>query len=375
MHLEKINKLILSPKEVKRFKQNKFALLGIYTIVLLILIAIFGVIISPDKSKDANTQNLAIKLNSPGFETNIIELGKLDTINFFSKNFQGHTSSLENIAIEDSFYYIHPFLYYKRIKSPFWSEMHYSEITNHKDTLNIKSNVFSHIKIKRFYLGTDGLGRDILSRLILGTRISLIVGFIAVIISLIIGTFMGALAGYYGGKMDKFIMWIINVFWAIPTILLAMALLLSIPSKSSTQFLIVFLAVGLTMWVDTARMVRGQFLQIKEMDFIEATRAFGFSDLRIIIKHIFPNTYTTLIVITSSNFATAILMESGLSYLGIGVQPPTPSWGSMMKEYYGLLGTDLSYLALFPGICIMIAVLAFYALGNGLRDAFDIKGQ
>lgn len=367
--------MILSQKEIQRFKKNKFALCGIIVILFLIIISIFGYVIAPDNTQDANAQNVSIKLKPPGFHTYILELGDNTSSHSLKSAFLGVSNSVETISIQDSFYFKSPFLHYKKLKSPFWSEIHYKDIFQKEVKQDIEQRVLSHIHSKTFYLGTDGLGRDVLSRLILGARISLIVGLIAVIISLIIGTFMGALAGYYGGEIDQFIMWIINVFWAIPTILLAMALLIGIPSESSTQFLIVFLAVGLTMWVDTARMVRGQFLQIKEMPFIEATRAFGFSDFRIIVKHIFPNTLTTLIVITSSNFATAILMESGLSYLGLGVQPPTPSWGSMMKEYYGFLGTDLSYLALFPGFCIMIAVLAFYALGNGLRDAFDIKGQ
>jgi peptide/nickel transport system permease protein len=128
------------------------------------------------------------------------------------------------------------------------------------------------------------------------------------------------------------------------------------------------------MWVDTARLIRGLFLQFKERQFVEATRVLGFSDSRIIFRHILPNTLPSLIVMTASNFASAILMESGLSYLGLGVQPPAPSWGSMLREYYSYLGTDVSYLAIFPGLAITLAVFSFYALGNGLRDAWDIKG-
>lgn len=225
-----------------------------------------------------------------------------------------------------------------------------------------------------FYLGADSLGRDVLSRLIHGARISLQVGFIAVIISLLIGVFVGSIAGYYGGWRDQVVLYWLNVFWAIPTVLLAMVLLISYKGTNEHQIYIVFLAVGLTMWVDTARLIRGLFLQFKERQFVEATRALGFSDSRIIFRHILPNTLPSLIVMTASNFASAILMESGLSYLGLGVQPPAPSWGSMLREYYSYLGTDVSYLAIFPGLAITLAVFSFYALGNGLRDAWDIKG-
>ena len=212
-----------------------------------------------------------------------------------------------------------------------------------------------------------------LSRLIIGTRISLLVGMVAVIISLVVGSIAGMLAGYYGGWVDKIILWLIQLFWAIPTVLLAMAILMGFRDSNSLQIIAVFLAVGLTMWVETARLVRGLFLQLKEMPYIEAGRAMGYSDSRLILRHIFPNTFSTLLIITASNFASAILIESGLSYLGLGIQPPNPSWGSMLREYYSFLGTDVSYLALFPGICIMVTVLAFYILGNGLRDALDVK--
>lgn len=224
-----------------------------------------------------------------------------------------------------------------------------------------------------FYLGADGLGRDVLSRLIIGTKISMQVGFIAVFISLLIGVFTGSAAGYYGGWADKIILWLMNVFWSIPTILLAMVLLMSSKLESRNQLWLIFLAVGLTMWVDTARLIRGLFLQLREKEFVEASKALGYSDARIIWRHILPNTFPTLIVITLSNFASAILMESGLSYLGLGVQPPAPSWGAMLREYYSYLGTDVSYLAFFPGMTISLTVLAFYAVGNGLRDGMDVK--
>ncbi len=137
----------------------------------------------------------------------------------------------------------------------------------------------------------------------------------------------------------------------------------------------IFIAVGLTMWVDTARIVRGQFIALRELEFVSAARSLGFSDARIIFKHILPNILGPIIVVACANFANAILVESGLSYIGLGIQPPAPSWGSMLNEYKDFIDTNKAYLALFPGLAIMMLVLAFNLLGNGLRDALDVKGQ
>jgi peptide/nickel transport system permease protein len=223
--------------------------------------------------------------------------------------------------------------------------------------------------LKHFWLGTDRFGRDYLSELIIGARVSLSVGFISVFISLLIGVSLGAIAGYFRGWADNFIMWIINVVWSIPTLLLVIAITFAL-GKGFWQ---VFLAVGLTMWVDVARMVRGQVLSLREKEFVEAGRALGYSDSRIIVKHILPNVMAAVIVISAANFASAILLEAGLSFLGLGVQPPVPSWGSMIKENYGYIILDFAYLAVLPGIAIMLLVLAFMLMGNSLRDALDVK--
>ena len=218
-------------------------------------------------------------------------------------------------------------------------------------------------------MGTDKFGRDILSRIIVGTRVSLSVGLIALIISLTIGVLLGALAGYYKGWVDNIIMWLINVIWSIPTLLLVFAITLLL-GKGFWQ---VFIAVGLTMWVNVARLVRGQVMQVKEMEYIQAARALGFSNARIIIKHILPNIFGPVMVIAASNFASAIIIEAGLGFLGIGVQPPQPSWGLMIKENYNFIITNNPLPAIEPGIAIMLLVLAFNLLGNGLRDAFSVK--
>ena len=364
-----------SSKEYKRFKKNKLAVLGLGVIFMFFVVCLFGYMLIPENTKDANSQRIDIKLKNPGFSMNYIALESSNT-HSFSEYFFGTENPENSIWLSDSFYVSSDLFFYQN-KFHVWKSVPLSKILT-KDEINnhqaLEKIVVSKIKKRTFWLGTDSLGRDVYSRLILGARISLSVGFIAVIISLLIGVVLGMLSGYYGGWIDRAIIWIINVFWSIPTVLLSMALLVAFPSESKHQYIIVFVAVGLTMWVDTARLIRGQFMQIKQKSFVEATQSLGFSDFRIIFKHILPNTFTTLVVITSSNFATAILLESGLSYLGLGVQPPTPSWGSMMREYFAYIGSDLSYLSIFPGMCISLAVFAFNAFGNGLRDAFDIKG-
>ena len=229
--------------------------------------------------------------------------------------------------------------------------------------------VSSNISRKTFLLGTDRYGRDVHSQLILGTRVSLSVGFISVAISLLIGIFLGAIAGYFGGRIDALISWFINVVWAVPTLLLVIAVTFAL-GKGFWQ---VFVAVGLTMWVEVARVVRGQFMSLREKEFVEAARALGYRNFRIIFRHILPNAMAPVIVISAANFASAILLEAGLSFLGIGVQPPMPSWGSMIKENYAYIILDYAYLAILPGIAIMIMVLAFMLIGNGLRDALDVR--
>jgi peptide/nickel transport system permease protein len=226
-----------------------------------------------------------------------------------------------------------------------------------------------HIINRRFFLGTDRFGRDFYSRLLLGTRVSLSVGFISVSISLLIGLILGSVAGYFRGRTDDIIMWFINVVWSIPTLLLVIAITLAL-GKGFWQ---VFVAVGLTMWVEVARVVRGQVLGIREKEFIQAAKSLGYSSVRILFRHVLPNVITPVIIISAANFASAILMEAGLSFLGIGVQPPIPSWGTMIKDHYGFIIVNKAYLAFLPGLAIMLMVLSFTMVGNGLRDALDVR--
>ena len=224
---------------------------------------------------------------------------------------------------------------------------------------------------RRYWLGTDKAGRDELSRLLLGTRISLGIGLVAVLISLALGVSVGAVAGYFGGWLDSLLLGLMTVVWSIPGIMLVIGISLALDSKAVW---VSFLAVGLTMWVDVARVVRGQVLGLRSATFIEAGRVLGLPTGRLIFGHLLPNLRGPLIVLATSNFAAAILLEAGLSFLGLGVQPPAPSWGLMVKEGYDLLGTTAGlWLTLLPGLAISLLVLSFNVVGNGLRDAFDPK--
>ena len=218
-----------------------------------------------------------------------------------------------------------------------------------------------------FYLGTDTFGRDILSRLVLGSQISLSIGLLAMLLSLTIGIIVGLIAGYYGGRIDSFLTWLITVFWSVPTLLIALGLSVFL-GKGYFQVLI---ATGLSSWVEVARVVRGQSMQLKNREFILSSKITGFGNFHIMFRHILPNLTGTLTVLATTNFAAAILLEAGLGFLGLGVSPPTPSWGIMVKENLGFLVLDQAYLAIIPGMAIMILVMSFNLMAMGLRDVLD----
>lgn len=376
---------------------------GLFFIVISVIIAALGYLVMPDSTPQANNMVLQMSLKTPGSKFTLLYIRKsnpVDTVNVFQKLWSG----------QPDYYTIEPITSYRFQKDsviiggyigaedkperkaynifelvsgqkPIYKGATVAIYTQGKwQTYPMSAALYKRftdviqseqIVKKTYLLGTDIYGRDLLSRLILGTRVSLSVGLMAVIISLIIGIAVGAAAGYYGGKIDAALSWLMNILWSLPALLLVIALSFAL-GKGLWQ---IFIAVGLSMWVEVARLVRGQVMALKQVEFIEAARAMGFNNYRIITKHILPNITGPILVLASSNFASAILLEAGLSFLGFGAQPPMPTWGSMIREHYGYIIMDLAYLAVAPGLAIMLMVYAFNLVTVGLRDAFDIKSQ
>ncbi len=356
----------LTYKALRKFKKNFWGVFSFWLIVSIGLVSVFAYVIAPDDSQNANQMHLSIHSKRPGFEVQMLHIpsNEPSNQNVLSRWFFGE--KLTEVEIPISEYHVEND---NLVYSEYASDGLQGEIKTVSLDVFPDGDYQSYITHKTFLFGTDKYGRDLLSRILVGSRISFSIGFVAVFISLLIGIIMGSLAGYYGGKVDAVIMWIINVTWSIPTLLLVIAITLAL-DKGFWQ---VFIAVGLTMWVEVARVVRGQIISAKEMQYVTAARALGFNDFRIITNHILPNILAPIIVISAANFAAAILIESGLSFLGIGAQPPMASWGAMIKDHYNYIILGKPYLALIPGLCIMLLVMAFMLMGNALRDALDVK--
>ncbi|MBJ6142013.1 ABC transporter permease [Hymenobacter sp. BT559] len=328
----------------QRLWANRPAVAGLGFIIVCAVVALLGYWILPDPSPDANNGLVQLQKQPPGFTATLRQVpdpSALPPGNLLQVWLHGRPPQVKDALGASS--------------APQATGSQQQTIT------------------RTYWLGTDKAGRDELSRLLLGTRISLGIGLVAVLISLALGVVVGALAGYFGGWLDSVLLGLMTVVWSIPGIMLVIAISLALDSKGVW---VSFVAVGLTMWVDVARVVRGQVLGLRSATFIEAGRVLGLPTSRLIFAHLLPNLRGPLIVLATSNFAAAILLEAGLSFLGLGVQPPAPSWGLMVKEGYDLLGTQAGlWLTLLPGLAISLLVLSFNLLGNGLRDAFDPKTQ
>jgi peptide/nickel transport system permease protein len=386
----------------KRFTNNKLSIAGSVIILITIVISLLGYLITPDQTPFANSQTLSLAAKPPLFKVKMLSIRKNQLIKeqsflhtmLYGKEAECIAIPIDSFKFENDKIVVYEYtgdsteVFENRFsivdvvyaldanKKIIVDSLGYLSFTDMEKGLirvhpnDIKTNITTNfIKETRFFLGTDKFGRDLLSRLLIGARVSLSVGFISVFISILIGISLGLLAGYYRGKTEAVVMWLVNVVWSVPTLLMV----LSISLVLGKGFWQVFIAVGLTMWVEVTRVVRGQVLTIREKEYIEAARALGFNDFRILFRHILPNVIGPVIIISAANFASAILMEAGLSFLGIGVQTPIPSWGSMIKDHYGYIILNQAYLAILPGLAIMLIVLAFNFLGNGLRDGFDTK--
>ena len=372
-------------------------------ILLLVLAGMLGYLITPDHTPYANEQFPELAAKPPGFSITMLLIEKNELhlsrsmpfrmlagqknsfvkIPVYSYRIEGdnvvyeeytgdspNDGAVKQLSLVDALYALPPG---DSLPSEMNGTYRFSDIRGEKQEITKDELVARFQKEgvteQRFLLGTDRFGRDLLSQLIIGSRVSLSVGLISVLISLLAGIFLGALAGYFRGWVDQLIVWFINVIWSVPTLLLVIAITFAL-GKGFWQ---VFVAVGLTMWVEVARVVRGQIMSVREKEYVEAARAMGLGNRRIIFRHILPNVMSPVIVISAANFASAILIEAGLSFLGIGVQPPVPSWGGMIREHYGYIILDASYLAIIPGTAIMLTVLAFMVFGNSLRDALDVR--
>ncbi len=388
----------------KRLRKNKLAMGFLIFVLIVSLVAIFGYLIVPDSTPYANNQHIEIAAKKPGFTIDLIKIKKnikeqqqsvfrkmffgekndYDEIPLYSWSFSGshllmeaYTGDQPNDGEIKKFHIVDIVYAVPDTTKIIFANGIYTmeDIGGNKIQISesdLKEKIQkSHIVKRKFILGTDRYGRDMLSQLVIGARVSLSVGFIAVFISLVIGILLGSLAGFFRGWVDNLIVWFINVVWSIPSLLLVIAITFAL-GKGFWQ---VFIAVGLTMWVDVARIVRGQIFSIREKEYVEAAKALGFTNFRIIFRHILPNVLGPVIVISAANFSSAILLEAGLSFLGIGVQPPMPSWGTMIKEHYAYIILDSAHLAIFPGVAIMLLVLAFMMIGNALRDALDVRSN
>ena len=391
----------------QRLLRNKPAVAGLIIIIFATSVALSGYLIMPDSTPDANDGAVQIQKQPPGFTVTLLKLRKnreIEDHNLLEKAIWGQESKYTIVPVSD--YEIADFsVVANQFGSTGEAEVYplvnavkplyigrTDKLGGGEDNVKIESDTVFFVDIqgtvqkasrtelletfeeknieeRTYWLGTDRSGRDMVSRLIFGTRISLAIGFISVVISMVLGITLGALAGFFSGNVDKVIMWLMSVVWSIPGIMLVIAISLVLQSRGVW---VAFVAVGLTMWVDVARVVRGQIMGIRQKLYIEAARAFGIKSFQIIKRHIMPNILGPLIVIATGNFAAAIILEAGLSFFGMSVQPPTPSWGIMIYEGFNSIGTSGSWhLILLPGIAISALVLAFNLLGNGLRDAYD----
>ncbi len=336
----------LSALAWKRLKKNRGAVLGLWFIVTLVLVALLAPWISP---MDPNTQVLEYPSKPGMFRGNVL----------LKKN-PVHPTEPYLVAVKsyeiigDSLRFVDPMnRSFSLPKTAFFGN---NESEWHREPLYI--------------LGTDKYGRDILSRIFHGARIALLVAIISESISIAIGILLGALAGFFRGWVDDLIMWFTNVMWSFPTVLLVIAFSVILGNGVWQTFV----AIGLSGWVDLTRVVRGQFFSLRETEFIEATRAFGFGTMRTIFRHLLPNTLGPVTVIATAGFATAITLEASLSFIGLGVQPPTASWGKMIQDGIGFLFVGQSLeLVLYPCIALGLTVYAFNLFGDGLRDAVDPK--
>jgi len=392
----------------KRLFRNPPAVCGLGIIVFMVMLALLGYTIMPSRVPYGNEQIKEISKQPPGFQVQLIKQRinrKIHENDFLSFMLSGQESlyklyAIDNYRLDEYKLELHLQIFGTRTRRVIplpelvlplhvgasdkiktnkgesyvieGDNIQYVDLDEELHTISKDKliQIFrkNHTETRTYLLGTDTFGRDTLSRLLFGIKVSLTVGIVSILISILVGVTMGALAGFFGGRTDTFVLWLMTVVWSIPGIMLVIAISLAL----GRGVIVAFIAIGLTNWVEIARMVRGQILSLKEKPFIEAARALGMKNHYIILRHVLPNIFGPLVVLMTSNFASAILTEAGLSFLGLSVQAPMTSWGMMVFEGFKHITSDGGfYLVLFPSLCIGIMVLAFNLFGNGLRDAYD----
>lgn len=346
--------------------RNPLAVAGLVFVSFTVLVALLGYAITPDGTPLANRQHRDLARLAPG-----------TTITFLQKKLEqppGRRSFLARLCAGQ------PAQTEWLPLAPGTSPEEAGERFTYTTYRGLKAQVAiaeleangrgGYTHTTTFWLGTDAAGRDVLSRLIIGSRISLSVGMLAVLISLVLGLGLGLTAGYFGGRWDGFVQWLMSVIWSLPSLLLAIALAFVL----GRGYLQLYLAIGISMWVDVARIVRGEVLSIRSQTYVEAARVLGVPTGRLLVRHILPQLVGPVAIMAAANFATAILLEAGLSFLGLGLAPPTPSWGAMIQTGYPYLVTEHGkWLALVPGTAIVLLITSINLIGLGLRDAYDPK--
>ena len=332
---------MINRKKYKSFFENKLLHLGGAMLLSIVLIATIGPWVIVDQTTFANDQVPQLAL--------LPAMSKIDFIQIDDKRIPVKEIKRMGNGIEVE----------KIISGDLSTSIEFYRIDH--ETIEQSSTLY--------LLGTDNMGRDVLSRVVKGIHISIFVGLMAMIISVITGTLIGLVAGYFGGWLDHVLMMLINSIWSIPTLLLVFAMVLVLGKGVEN----IFIAVGLTMWVEVARLVRSLVKKVKEENYIEAAKALSFKHVRILKRHVLPNIVALLLVMATANFATAILVEAGLSYLGFGVQPPQPSLGIILSENYGYALSGYYAMSITPAIIIILLVLSMNLIGNALRDIWDVK--
>jgi peptide/nickel transport system permease protein len=359
----------MDKKNFRKFLRTYTGPIGLTVVVVWILVAIFAVILSPDKTPLADNINGNLALRDPGTEVLVYKQDlnlEVQSSNGLMRVFWGVPKTYREVPI-----------YQLSFRNDSASIQVYDRgypkqaITIPLNGMDSASWKEKNIELKSFNWGSDKRGRDLMSQIFHGSRISIIVGFFALSIALLIGITLGLVSGYFGGRIDQFIQFIISVMWTLPTFVLVLAFSVSL-GKGLWQMM---LAIGLVSWVDIARLVRGQVLSIKEKEYIQAAQILGYSNIRVLFKHILPVLRGNILILASANFASAILLEAGLSFLGMGVEPPTPSWGILIQEHFSFITFGKAYLALIPGVCLASLVLSVNLLSNALRDVFDERQQ